>query len=238
MEIYRRYTGYNYNDHFSTVSLLDPTDGIALRWRLTSRTHWRLTSATDWLTLIPETWLTKTNSVYCLPPCNTVPATKETLAFLLLVTRQRNNTGVASDFNYGCLVSTAFSQTHHNTIVLWFTLTHQLQDVRNELVEIKATVLPWFRQCNIVTTTIFVVIITVVRLSRCNLLLWVVLPWVAASLLSVTECPLRKAAPFQSTWFVHFCWHPCTYSLSPTVFITFNFPPMSGYFSPYSFVNS
>jgi hypothetical protein len=44
----------------------------------------------------------------------------ETLAFLLLVTMQRNNTGVVSVsmgiFDYGYLVTTAFSQTRHNSI--------------------------------------------------------------------------------------------------------------------------
>jgi hypothetical protein len=43
----------------------------------------------------------------------------ETLAFLLLVTMQRNNTGVVSVsmgiFDYGYVVTTAFSQTRHNT---------------------------------------------------------------------------------------------------------------------------
>jgi hypothetical protein len=42
----------------------------------------------------------------------------ETLAFLLLVTMQRNNTGVVSVsmgmFDYGYLVTTAFSQTRHS----------------------------------------------------------------------------------------------------------------------------
>jgi hypothetical protein len=42
----------------------------------------------------------------------------ETLAFPLLVTKQRNNTGVVSVsmgiFDYGCLVTTAFSQTRYN----------------------------------------------------------------------------------------------------------------------------
>jgi hypothetical protein len=53
------YTGYNYNDHFSTVSFSNPTDRIALHWHLTSRTDWRrLTSEADWLTLVPKTdWL-------------------------------------------------------------------------------------------------------------------------------------------------------------------------------------
>jgi hypothetical protein len=41
----------------------------------------------------------------------------ETLAFLLLVTMQRNNTGLVSIsmgiFDYGYLVTTAFSQTGH-----------------------------------------------------------------------------------------------------------------------------
>jgi hypothetical protein len=41
----------------------------------------------------------------------------ETLAFLLLVTMQRNNTRVVSVsmelFDYGCLVTTAFSQIRH-----------------------------------------------------------------------------------------------------------------------------
>jgi hypothetical protein len=48
--------------------------------------------------------------VYFLPPYNTVPATMETLAFLLLVTMQWNNTGLASIsmelFDYGYLVTT------------------------------------------------------------------------------------------------------------------------------------
>jgi hypothetical protein len=43
----------------------------------------------------------------------------ETLAFLLLVTMHRNNTGVVSVsmgiFDYGYLVATAFRQTRHNT---------------------------------------------------------------------------------------------------------------------------
>jgi hypothetical protein len=68
-----------------------------------------------------------TNSVYCLPPYNTVPATMETLAFLLSVTMQRNNTGVMSVsielFDYGCLVTTAFSQTRHITI-LYYTIVY------------------------------------------------------------------------------------------------------------------
>jgi hypothetical protein len=42
----------------------------------------------------------------------------QTLAFLLLATMQRNNTGVVSVsmgiFDYGYLVTTAFSQTRHN----------------------------------------------------------------------------------------------------------------------------
>jgi hypothetical protein len=42
----------------------------------------------------------------------------ETLAFPLLVTMQRNNTGVVSVsmeiFDYGRLVKTAFRQTRHN----------------------------------------------------------------------------------------------------------------------------
>jgi hypothetical protein len=49
---------------------------------------------------------------------NTEPATMETLAFLLLVTMQRNNTGVVSVsmeiFDYVYLVTTAFGQTRHN----------------------------------------------------------------------------------------------------------------------------
>jgi hypothetical protein len=49
MEIYSCYIDYNYYEHCSTVSFSDLTDGTALHWRLTSRTHWRrLTSATDW----------------------------------------------------------------------------------------------------------------------------------------------------------------------------------------------
>jgi hypothetical protein len=51
----------------------------------------------------------KTNSVLS-SLYNPVPATMETLAFLLLVTMQRNNTGVVSVsmelFNYGYLVTT------------------------------------------------------------------------------------------------------------------------------------
>jgi hypothetical protein len=46
----------------------------------------------------------------------------ETLAFLLLVTMQRNNAGMVSVsmelFNYGYLVTTASSQTRHNIINL------------------------------------------------------------------------------------------------------------------------
>jgi hypothetical protein len=47
-----------------------------------------------------------------------VPATVEALAFLLLVTMQRNNTGVVSVsmgiFDYGYVVTAALSQTRHN----------------------------------------------------------------------------------------------------------------------------
>jgi hypothetical protein len=32
-------TGYNYRNHYSTVSFSDPTDETALHWRLTSRTE-------------------------------------------------------------------------------------------------------------------------------------------------------------------------------------------------------
>jgi hypothetical protein len=31
MEIYSCYTGYNYNEYFSTVSFSNPTDGTALQ---------------------------------------------------------------------------------------------------------------------------------------------------------------------------------------------------------------
>jgi hypothetical protein len=58
--------------------------------------------------------------VYSLPPHNTVPATMETLALPLVVTMQRNNTGVVSVsmelFDYSYLATMAFSQTRHNII--------------------------------------------------------------------------------------------------------------------------
>jgi hypothetical protein len=105
------YTGYNYSEHYSTGGFSDPIDGTALRWRLTSRTQW-------WR-LIPKAngrGLSKT--LLLSPLFSTVPATMETLAHLLLVTMQRNNTGVVSVsmelFDYGRLVTTAFSQTRHN----------------------------------------------------------------------------------------------------------------------------
>jgi hypothetical protein len=90
---------------------------VSLRWQ-----DWLLTysDSGDWLTKInfrgrltktnSEGWRMRTNSVYCLLPYNTVPATMETLAFLLLVTMQRNNTGVVSVsvelFDYSYLVMT------------------------------------------------------------------------------------------------------------------------------------
>jgi hypothetical protein len=37
-------TDYNYSDHYTTGSFSDPTDGTALLWRLTSRTHSRTDS--------------------------------------------------------------------------------------------------------------------------------------------------------------------------------------------------
>jgi hypothetical protein len=47
-------TGYNYNEHYSTDSFSGPTDGTALRRRLTSRTEYfllrRLTDDDDSLT--------------------------------------------------------------------------------------------------------------------------------------------------------------------------------------------
>jgi hypothetical protein len=53
----------------------------------------------------------------------------ETLAFLLLVSMQRNNTGVVSIsmgiFDYGYLVTTTFSQTRHNIIEpFWYIEEH------------------------------------------------------------------------------------------------------------------
>jgi hypothetical protein len=87
---------YNYNDHYSTGSFSDPTDETALRWRFTSRTHWRrLTSATDWRRLTPKA--DGRGLTLCIVfPSLTLSATMETLALLLLVTMQRNNTGVVS----------------------------------------------------------------------------------------------------------------------------------------------
>jgi hypothetical protein len=65
--------------------------------------------------------LTKTNSVYRLPPYNPLPATMETLAFLLLVAMVTNSTGVVSVsmeiFDYDRLVTTAFSQTRHSIMI-------------------------------------------------------------------------------------------------------------------------
>jgi hypothetical protein len=50
----------------------------------------------------------------------------ETLAFLLF-TMQRNNTGVVTVsvriYDYGYLVTTAFSQTRHSIFICWFGAT-------------------------------------------------------------------------------------------------------------------
>jgi hypothetical protein len=55
MEIYSCYS-YSYVDHYSTGSFSDPTDGTALRWRLTSRTDYSLASIpeADWRRLTPK----------------------------------------------------------------------------------------------------------------------------------------------------------------------------------------
>jgi hypothetical protein len=110
---------------------------LQLRWTLAElhcadvslrRLDWLLTHSDsgDWLMKTNSKGRrTRTNFVYCLPPYNTVPATMETLAFLLLVAMQRNNTGVVSIsmelFDYGYLVVT---RVLHSNNGLWSNTSH------------------------------------------------------------------------------------------------------------------
>jgi hypothetical protein len=103
MEIYSCYKGYHYNEHYSTVSFSDPTDGTALLWRLTSRTelfwlgrltpiqetNWpKLTSEADWLTLIPVADCRRLTNFSLAFFVYHSDGPIENLAFLLLVTME------------------------------------------------------------------------------------------------------------------------------------------------------